>query len=75
MVVLADGVVESQDICAKVLTFFQPDIVCLTETWLRGIETAGFDGYRWFGHNRASVSKCGKRLWWSWGAGVGIHTL
>ena len=63
-----DRVVESQDIRAKVLDFFQPDIVCLTETWLRGIETAGFDGYMWFGHNRASVSKNVARG--SGGAGV-----
>ena len=51
--------------------------MCLTETWLRGIETAGFDGYRWFGHNRASVSKNAARG--SGGVGVlvkeSMHTL
>ena len=31
-----DRVVESWDIRAKVMNFFQPDIVCLVETWLKG---------------------------------------
>ena len=32
------GVAEwsSWDIKAKVIKFFQPDILCMTETWLRG---------------------------------------
>ena len=31
-------VVESWDIRAKVINFFQPDILCMIETWLRGDE-------------------------------------
>ena len=50
-------VVESRDIRAKVINFFQPDILCMTETWLRGDEVVMFDGYEWFGHNRTSVSR------------------
>ena len=41
---------------SNVLRHYQPDIVCLVETWLRGDETAVFDGYQWFGHNRSNLS-------------------
>ena len=41
---------------AKVISFYKPDVVSLVETWLKGKEVAGSDGYHWFGHNRTSLS-------------------
>ena len=52
-----DESVEDRDIRAKIINSGQPDIVCLTETWLRGDEDVVFNGYEWFGHNRVSVSR------------------
>ena len=68
-----DGVVESRDIRAKVITFFQPDIVCLVETWLKGDVGVVFDDYEWFGHNRASVSR--KAVRGSGGVGLLVKKL
>ena len=68
-----DGVVESRDIRAKVITFFQPAIVCLVETWLKGDVGVVFDDYEWFGHNRASVSR--KAVRGSGGVGLLVKKL
>ena len=65
-----DGVrsVEDRDMRAKVISFYKPDVVCLVETWLKGGEVAGFDGYHWFGHNRLSLSR--KAVRGSGGVGI-----
>ena len=31
------------------IDFYNPDVVCLVETWLKGGEVVGFEGYDWFG--------------------------
>ena len=38
--------IQENDLRSKVLHHYQPDIVCLVETWLRGDEIAAFDGYQ-----------------------------
>ena len=48
--------VQENAVRSNVLRHYQPDIVCLVEMWLRGDETAVFDGYQWFGHNRSNLS-------------------
>lgn len=62
--------VENLDMRAnlKVINFFQPDVVCLVETWLKGDETVGFDGYQWFGHNWSCLNKRARRG----SSGVGV---
>ena len=47
---------ESNDFRAKVINFFQPDVACLVETWLKDDEKVDYDGYCWFGHNRSCLS-------------------
>ena len=45
--------VEIQDITAKVINFFKPEIVCLVEKWLKGGEGMVFDDYECLSHNRS----------------------
>ena len=68
-----DRGVENRDIRAKVINFFQPDVVCLTETWLKGNEGVVFDEYEWFGHNRVLVSR--KAVRGSGGVGVLVKNV
>lgn len=68
-----DRVVESRGIRAKVINFFQPDVVCLMETWLKGNEGVVFDNYEWFGHNRALLSR--KAVRDSGGVGVLVKNV
>ena len=39
--------VEEHDMRTKVINFYKPDVVCLVQTWLKGDEVLGFDGYHW----------------------------
>ncbi|MDA8001866.1 MAG: endonuclease/exonuclease/phosphatase family protein [Alphaproteobacteria bacterium] len=63
-----DRSVESNDFRAKVINFFQPDVACLVETWLKDDEKVDYDGYCWFGHNRSCLSR--KAVRGSGGVGV-----
>ena len=45
--------VEEHDTRAKVINFYKPDVACLVETWQKGDEVAGFDGYHWLGNNQS----------------------
>ena len=37
--------------------FQSADLICLCETFLRKNDTINIPGYKWFGHNRANISK------------------
>ena len=52
-----DRSVKSKDFRAKVINFFQPDVACLVETWLKDDEKVDYDGYCCFGHNRSCLSE------------------
>ena len=49
--------VEERDMRANVINFYNPDVVCLVETWLKGGDVVGFEGYHWFGSNRGNLSR------------------
>ena len=48
------------DIRAKVLDHYKPDILALVETWRKGREIV-VNGYKWFGCNRHTLHKKGVR--------------
>ena len=48
---------EVHDMRAEVLHFYKPDVVALVETWLKGEEEIGVEGYWWFGRNRRSLHR------------------
>ena len=48
------------DIRAKVLDHYKPDILALVETWRKGREIV-VDGYKWFGCNRHTLHRKGVR--------------
>ena len=49
--------VRVDDMRARVLEYYQPDVVALAETWLRGKEGVRVKGYQWYGRNRRCVSR------------------
>ena len=49
--------VRDDDMRARVLEYYQPDVVALAETWLRGKEGVRVKGYQWYGRNRRCVSR------------------
>ena len=62
---------EMHDMRAEVLHFYKPDVVTLVETWLKGEEEIGVEGYWWFGRSRRSLHRKAVRgVGWSWSACV-----
>ena len=59
------------DIRAKVLDHYKPDILALVETWRKGREEIVVDGYKWFGCNRHTLHR--KAVRGSGGVGVLIR--
>ena len=59
------------DMRAKVLDYYKPDVQALVETWLKGREEIVVDGYKWFGCNRHTLHK--KAVRGSGGVGVLIR--
>ena len=49
--------VRDDDMRARVLEYYQPDVVALAETWLRGKEGVRVKGYQWYGRNRKVLNK------------------
>ena len=48
--------VNDNDIRAKIIKCYQPDIMGIVETWLKDDEVAYVDVYKWLGHNRLNLS-------------------
>ena len=61
------------DIRAEVIDFYRPDIMALVETWLKGDEEVGLEGYKWFGSNKKHLYK--KAVRGSGGVGVLIREV
>ena len=45
-------VISEEDCRQKVADFYQPDVMIVTESWLKEDEVAVLKGYRWWGRNR-----------------------
>ena len=50
-------VISGEDCRQKVADFYQPDLIIVTESWLKEDEVAVLKGYRWWGRNRRNVDK------------------
>ena len=59
------------DMRAKVLDYYKPDVLALVEMWLKGTEEIVVDGYKWFGCNRHTLHR--KAVRGSSGVGVLIR--
>ena len=49
--------VDRNDFRAKGINYYNPDIACLVETWLKEGAEVEFDGFRWFGWNRSQLNR------------------
>ena len=49
--------VDRNDFRGKVINYYNPDIACLVEAWLKEDEEVEFDGFRWFGWNRSQLNR------------------
>ena len=50
-------VILGEDCRQKVADFYQPDLIIVTESWLKEDEVAVLKGHRWWGRNRRKVDK------------------
>ena len=48
---------EEHDMRAEVIDYYNPDIVALMETWLKGEEEIAVESYHWFGRNRRDLHR------------------